>query len=317
MSASVSGSQQFSDCSIAVIQAQAAAASCVTALPAVDVSIAPAADFSNLLLGIASDIEYQVSSNGTLEATGVQASFLLPANLALNSASASAGACSSGAGSVNCDLGILAGLSSATVTLGVTPLTVGGGTLAAAVTTSGSDERAGNNQDLAAYAIVAPVDLVANRPTAADVVLDSTTTVTAIIENVAAIDATNVVASIALENGIQALSANWSIGSCTVTAQQVDCQASTLPAMTSSTLTLEVSAVLRGRRDVTVTLSANEPDATPLDNSVVGEVVVVSADQQKDDGGGGSPSPLLIVLGLIAVFSQQLSRRRQASQDLV
>ena len=312
MSSSVSGSTTFSDCSIAVMQTDAAAASCVTALPTVDVSIVPTVAISELLLGVATDIQYQVSSNGTLDAGGVQTTILVPNNLTLDSTSASTGTCSSGAGVVDCDLGVLAGLSNETVTISVTPATVGNGALTATVSTTGSDERAGNNQVVSAYTIEAPVDLVARQPTAPDVLLDSSTTVSAVIENVSAIDATNVTANIVLENGIEAVAANWPVGTCTVTAQQIDCQANTLTAMSSSTLTITVSAVLRGRRDVTVTLASTEAEATPQNNSVTGAVIVTVETQKDEDSGSGSMHPILLLIGLLSVV---VTRRRKITTN--
>jgi MYXO-CTERM domain-containing protein len=309
MSASVNGSQQFSNCSIAIMQVEAAAAACVVALPAVDVSIEPDVDFSLLLLGIPADLEYRVSSNGTLEAANVQADFVLPTNLSLDGIAASAGSCSGGAGLASCSLGTLAGLGDETVTISVTPVAVGSGAAIATISTSGDDERAGNNQDVSNYTIQAPVDLVARLPVAPDVMVDASTTIMANVDNISSIDATSVTASIVLENGIRAVSANWSIGSCTVTAQQVSCQANSLAAMSSSTLTIAVNATLRGRRDVTVTLGSAEPDATPQDNTIIGEVVVV-VERRNDDDGGGSTSPLLLLFGLGSVF---LVRRRQVT----
>ena len=308
MSASVNGSTTFSDCSIAVIQAEAAGAACVLPLPTVDVGIVPTVNVSDFLLGVSTDVQYQVSSNGLLDAGGVQANVLVPANLTLDNVAVSTGSCSAGAGVVNCDLGDLVGLSNETITLSVTPAAVGNGSLTATVSTTGSDERADNNQVVSAYSIEAPVDLIAREPTAPDVLLDSSTTVSAVIENVSARDATDVTANIVLENGIEAVSANWPVGTCTVTAQQVDCQATSLAAMSTSTLTINVNAVLRGRRDVTVTLASAEPEATPQDNSVTGDVLVTIEDQGNDDSGSGAMHPILLLIGLVSAF---VARRRR------
>lgn len=312
MSASVSGSQTFSDCSIAVMQVDATAASCVTALPTVDVGIANASDLDVLLLDVPTDIDYQVSSNGTLEVPGVTASIQVPNSLLLNSVSASAGSCIDGAGTVDCDIGDLEGLGNATITLSVTPATVGNGALSAIVSTTGDDERAGNNQVSSAYSIVAPVDLIARQPTAPDVVLESNTTVTAIIENTSAVDATGVSATLVLQNGIEAVSASWPVGSCTITAQQVDCQANSLTAMSSSAVTMTVSSNMLGPREVTVTVASAEPDANPQNNVVTGVVRVKDAQSQKDDSGSGSLHPILLLIGLqLAV----VTRRRRATKD--
>jgi MYXO-CTERM domain-containing protein len=310
MSASVNGSEEFSDCSIAIMQAEAAGAACVTALPTVDVSIMPTAVTDELLFGVSADLDYQVSSNGTLAAAGVLASFTYPGNLTLDSASTSVGSCSSGAGVIDCDLGDIAGISSETITLSVTPAAIGVGTITAAASTTDADERPSNNQHAAQLSVIAAVDLAASAPTAPNVNIDANTTVTTNIQNLSTFDATNVTASIVLQTGLQAVSANWPVGTCTVTAQQIDCQASTLAASTISTLTITVTGVTKGRRDVTLTIASTEPDTTPANNVVSGEVVVRDPDDEKDDS-GGAINPFMLLLGLCALLG---ARRRQLTQ---
>jgi hypothetical protein len=111
---------------------------------------------------------------------------------------------------------------------------------------------------------------------------------------------------------LQADSASWSIGDCTVTAQQVDCQASIFAAQTSSVLTISATAISVGRKDVTVVLASAQADANPGDNSIIGEVRVVTPNNDKDDGGGAT-NPLVILLALLAIMYLRNSsaRRRQ------
>ncbi len=307
MSPSINGSQQFSACSIAVMQAQAAAAVCTAALPAVDLSVRPVGQLSNVLLGAATDFEYEVSSNGTLDVAGVVVNFSIPNTLTLDTVTTSLGSCSSGAGVVDCDLGILAGLSSQTITLAATPIAIGVGTLSATASTTDTDERLSNNQDSIQLSVDSAVDLVASAPTSAAVFINENTSVSVTLNNISIVDASNVTASITLENGLQANSASWSIGTCNVTAQQVDCQAGTFAAQSTSVLTINATGVSNGRKDVTVVLASTEAEANPDDNSVVGEVRVVTPDKDKDSG-GGAINPLLLLLGLVAVLS---ARRRQ------
>ena len=289
------------------MQANAAAASCVAALPAVDVSVRPLGQVSNVLLGAATDIEYEVASNGTLDVAGVLANFTVPNVLTLETVTTSVGTCSNGAGVVDCDLGDLVGLSSASITLSVMPNALGNGTLTASVSTTDIDERPVNNQDSVQLSVDPAVDLVAGAPTSAAVFVNDNTSVSVTLNNTSVINATNATATITLEDGLQANTATWSIGTCTVAAQQVDCQASTFAAQTTSVLTLTATAVSLGRKDVTVVLASTEADANPDDNSIVGEVRVVTPDAGKDDSGGAT-NPLVILLALFALLS---ARRRQ------
>ena len=299
MAPSVSNSQQFSACSIGVMQNVIAGASCVAPLPAIDVSIQQDGQAPNVLLGASTDFSYEVSVNGMLPVANVVADFTLPGILALDTVTASSGSCTSGAGAISCDLGDLPQLSNHTIVISTTPSAVGAGTLNASVTTSDTDERASNNQDARQVTVNPAVDLVVDASVPARVDVDSRTTVTATLENVSDLQATNLSLSVSLEDGLRADSASWSIGTCTVTAQQVDCQANSLGAQSSSNLTIMATAISAGRKDLAFSLSSAEADANPSDNSAAG-TVTVGTPQSSDDGGGGTTSPLLLLAFALA-----------------
>jgi hypothetical protein len=299
-------SQQFSDCSISIMQATAAAKSCVVALPAVDMGIALSGQISTLLLGANTDLVYDVRNNGTLLATNVVADFVLPVNLTLDSVVASSGDCNSGAGgSVNCSLGDVAELGSRTVTITTTPTSVGVATLSASVSAD-SDGRPENNQEVLQLTIDPAVDLVVNDFSTLSVQVQQSTTVNAVLENRSSLDATGITLGISLNDELQANSASWSIGSCTVTAHQIDCQASSFAAQSSSTLSVGITGLATGSKGYTFTLSSNEVDNDVANNSATGSIRVTSA--SGDDEGSGAAGPLfLCLLTLIAVL-----RRRRA-----
>ncbi len=302
MSPSINGSEQFSACSIGIMQAEAAAASCVVALPTVDISIAPQGQGSTVLLGAVTDFDYRVASNGTLSASAVVADFILPATLTLNSVTATSGSCTSGAGTASCSLGELAGLSSQTITLRATPTSVGTGTLVASVSTSDTDERPTNNQDTLQLTVNPAVDLVVTTLTTAPVFVNESTTFSATLDNLSILDATNVTLSVTLEAGVRANSASWTLGNCTVASQQIECQTNTFAAQSSSALSILVTGITAGQRDVTVTLDAAEADANPGNNSAQAEVQVVSPQGEKDQGGGAtSPLGLLLLAAALAL----------------
>ena len=201
-------------------------------------------------------------------------------------------------------IGDLPGQSSRTVTISTTPTSVGVGTLDAIVTTDDNDERPGNNQETLQLTVDPAVDLAVSTPTAASVNLDQSTTVNANLENRSTFDATGVTLSISLNNGLRANSASWSIGSCTVTDQQVDCQTANFASLSNSALTLGMTGTLAGTRSYTVSLASTEADAIPANNSANGAVTVT--DPNARSSGGAMGLPFLCLLGL-AVF---LTRRR-------
>jgi len=286
------------------MQAEAAGASCVVALPAIDVGIEQENPAATVLLGANTDLNYEVSINGTLPVAGVVADFTLPAMLAVDSITTSSGICTSGAGTISCDLGDLPGLSDHTIAIATTPSTVGVGMLSASVTTTDTDERANNDQESLQMTVDPAVDLVVDATMLTRVQIDSSTTVTATVDNLSILQATNLSLSVSLDAGLRPDSASWSIGTCAVTAQQVDCQANSLDAQSTSNLSITATAVSTGRQDVTVSLSSAEAEANPSDNSASGAVTVVDP---QDDSGGGTTSPLF----LLTIALASLLRRRE------
>jgi len=304
MAPSVNGNNQFSDCSISVMQAVAAAAPCVAALPAVDIGIERDDQASTVLLGANTVIEYEVSVNGTLGVTDVVADFAIPTVLNLDSITASSGNCSSGSGTASCAFGNLPGLSRHTVTVTTTPSAVGGGTLSASVTTTDDDERPINNQDALQLTVDPAVDLVVNTPATSPAYVDTSTTVTTTLENLSILAATNVSLSVTLANGLQANTASWSIGTCTVTAQQIDCQANNFAAQSSSSLSITATTTSTGMKNVSVSLSSAEADADTSNNTASRAVNVIDPDSE--DKGGGTTNPLfLLVIALAAIVRRR------------
>ena len=305
MAPMLNGSNQFSACSIAEMAddiAQATQAGCITPLPAVDVRVALTPAMSTILFGASANLIYSVTNAGSVQATTVVADFTIPNTLTIDSVSTSAGSCNRVAGTVNCAIGDVAGFSSETVTISTTPVTVGAGTLTAVVTAD-VDERPGNNQEALQITVDPAVDLAVSTPTAASINLDQSTTVNANLENRSVFDATGVTLVITLNTGLQANSASWSIGTCTVTDQRVDCQAANFARQSNSTLTLNATGTSAGARSYTVLMASNEADVNPANNNANGVVTVTDPAAKKS---GAMGIPFLGLLGL-AVF---LIRRR-------
>jgi hypothetical protein len=300
MSPSVNqNNEDFSACSIGVMEAVVAAApaNCVTTLPTVDMKIELDAASTTILLGADTTLSYDVTNRGGSPATNVTADFVLPPNLTLDAVTWSVGTCTNGASTISCDLGDVAGLAVETVNIEVTPSTVGADTITATVNAD-TDARSDNDQETLQLTVDPAVDLVVNTPTAAAVIVNALTTINADLENRSVLDASTVTLSISLSNGLQANTASWSIGTCTVAPQQVDCQAADFAAQSTSTLSVEVRGISNGNKNVTVALASAEAEANPADNSVDGSVRVNNPPDEDDDG-GGSTAPLFLSLLLL------------------
>jgi uncharacterized repeat protein (TIGR01451 family) len=298
MAPMLNGSSEFSPCTITIMRANAAQASCVSALPTVDMSVALSGQAATVLLGTKPELTIDLNNNGASDATNVVADITLPANVTFVSVTPSAGTCNPGAGTVNCLLGDIPGVSGRSVSLITTASSVGAGVFDVTVT-SDFDERPGNNQSSVQLTIDPAVDLVINSPSSATINIDQSTNVSATLDNLSILDASGVTLSISLPTGLQANTASWSIGTCTVTSQQVDCQAPAFGNQSSATVNLGVTGLSAGNQRYTVTLSSNEADADTANNSLEGTVRVNDPD---DEGGGGAvglPFMWLLCLALL------------------
>ena len=303
MAPTLNGSMQFSDCSKAIMEANAAVAACVTALPAIDVSVDLNGQLSTVLLGTNPLLVFDVRSNGTVPVPGVVADINLPSNLTIDTVSASAGTCTTNAANVNCVFGDVPGLTVHTVTVGTTASTVGAGMIDATVTTTGDDERPVNNLFSMPLNVDPAVDLVINTPSTVTVTLDQTATIRSTLDNLSILDATGVTLVIGFGSGVRADTANWTAGTCTVAAQQVDCQTANFANQSTSTLTIGVTGLSTGAQSYSVTMSSNEADANPVNNSLNGIVTV--SDPARKKSGGAIGLPFLCLLGLIVFVTKR------------
>jgi hypothetical protein len=173
-----------------------------------------------------------------------------------------------------------------------------------------ADDDPTNNQDSVLVTVDPAVNLVVRAPAATPLNVDQSTTVAVTLDNLSILDATTVTMSITLSSGLQADSVNWSIGTCGIAGQQIDCQTSVFAAQSSSSLSIGVTGLTSGAKTYTTTLSSNEVDADPSNNSATGTVNVNSP----SSGGGAISTAFLCLLGSIG-FLVLLTRRSGVRRD--
>jgi uncharacterized repeat protein (TIGR01451 family) len=293
------------------MQPNADAAPCINPLPEADVSLEFAGGAQTLLLGDSVDLDFSVVNNGTLDATNISASIDIPSNLTLNSITASAGSCSSGAGQASCTLGTIAGAGSATVSVAVTAAAVGSSTVSAAITADNDNEPANNVQSVS-VSVDPAIDLRVQGGGNASVTVDDTVSIGPIAENLSTLEATNVVLSIAFSSGLRVESASWPNGSCTITGGTVECLRASFAAQSQAVVDIQLTAISTGSQTYTATISASETDTDQSNNTVTGTVTVSAASTNNpgtnennasdSDSGGGAFG--LLWLGLLAVIRQ-------------
>ena len=302
----------FGPCSLGIMQAEAAAASCITPLSSIDVTIAANGQPASVLLGNAANITFDVTNNGTVGATGVVADVSLPNNVTLTTASASQGTCTLGSDTVNCALGDVPGGSGRTVTVTASTDSVGSAPFSATVAAD-ADDNANNNATVHQVTIQPAVNLTLGTPSSPSVALNQGTTLGASFTNTSALAATNVTVSVSLAAGLRADTATLSNGTCTVMPQQVDCTAAGLASQASASLSVGATGTVAGAQAYTVSVAATEADADPSNNSANGSVNVTSSSGGgtgngggEDDGGGSMGAVFLALLG-----SLLMGRRRR------
>lgn len=299
MEPTLNGSDQFSQCSLEQMADDIANAGCITPLPSVDMSFGIGNPAPSALLGNSATVTFDVVNAGTLQATNVLADFALPGNVSLISAAAAQGTCTSGGGMVNCALGDVDGSTTISVTLTSDTVAVGSGTFSASVSADADDDTT-NNQGSLTLTVQPAVNLAVTPPSTRQLALDQSTGLTALLENTSILDATNVTLSISLSSGLRADSASWSLGACTVSSTQVDCEGATFAALSNVVLSLGVTATTEGSKTINFSMSATETEADPANNTA-SATVSVSAPSQEESGGGAIGLWLLALLGLVAI----------------
>ena len=133
-----------------------------------------------------------------------------------------------------------------------------------------------------------------------------------IIENQSSIAATSVVASFTLNSNIEANSASWPAGSCSIDSNIVTCQADSLAAQSTNTVQLGVSGTTEGNQFYSMTVSAAETDRNTGNNDAAGEFNVTAASNAGGSGGGssgGGSLGWLLLLSLLFVALKPTQRR--------
>jgi hypothetical protein len=174
-----------------------------------------------------------------------------------------------------------------------------------------ADDNPDNDSTVANLTIVEPVDLSVNTLPATQVGLNRSTTIRAGMDNRSALNATGIELSISLGQGLRADSASWSLGSCTVAAQRIDCETDNFAAQGSATVDFAITGTATGAQTYTVSMTSAEVDANTADNSRNGTVTVNAAtsDASSGGGGGGSASPLFLWLLTFAAIRPTPRRR--------
>ncbi|MEE8305792.1 MAG: M12 family metallo-peptidase, partial [Gammaproteobacteria bacterium] len=309
MSPSVTGVDQFSQCSIDEMQPEIASANGQCLFPLSNVDVAVSANPANLTTALGSnfDVTFIVDNSGGGDtANNVNVSAQVGTEFSLQSATPSAGSCTSGAGSVDCQLGSIPSGAGRNVVLNLSANIIGTTNLSASITAD-QDNNSSNNTASAQITITPSVDMTVAAAAATQVTVNQSASLQIQVDNLSSGTATNVAVTITLDAGLRVDSVDWSVGNCSVVNQQVDCQSSSLLGPATATIQLDVTGISQGQQSYSASVTADQPDPSNGNNSATGTVTVNA--QQAAGGDGGSTGPVNPGL-LVALFGLAALRRR-------
>ena len=216
------------------------------------------------------DVTYTltVSSVGTASTTGVAVSDPLPAGTSYVSSRASQGSCSFDGTKVVCQLGGLAAGASATATVVVRRATAGTITNTATVSMAEPDSNTANNSATETTTVRGNPDLRVTKTDARDpVALGANISYDIAVANAGDADATGTTLTDPLPEDTTFVSAEASQGTCSFDGTDITCALGTIAPAGSASATIVVRPTSSGTITNTASVSENETDRTPADNS--------------------------------------------------
>ncbi len=317
MSPSINGSDKFSTCSLNIIKARAASASCVTALASADIAVDASLGTLKRPLDDSFQWNLTVRNVGGMTTANARAEILLPPDLRIEDAVVTGGSCTSGAGVVLCELGDIAGGNSAVVNL----------TLRSEVATSHSisvnvsaanESNLNNNRGTGTISTLPDVDLAVNVQAPASIAAGTSFNATLSASNLSDNSAEAVTLTVALPEGVTASSATFGGTDCTVGNGSITCSLASLAPGASATGTATLNAATAGSAALQAQISSAQIDTVAANDTATATVSVtgstMSATQSASPSGGGGggggggaagPGLLALLLGVFALKKRQ------------
>jgi hypothetical protein len=310
----VSGTDDFSSCSLKRMRQGAQHASCISNLPPANVRIPDSLGLVRGPLGTPFAWQLYVMSAGGLTARDVRVELELPAALTIVDASVIGGTCTSGGGAVQCEIGDLAGGSSRAIDLQLRGDAAGTNTITARVSAD-SDSNRRDNEGSGSVVIEAPADVSVTLQGPTTATANKTFTVGFQIANIAADNAGTVTVQIDVPAGTTVGSAWLANGSCTTAATQIECTLAPLEPGIAASGSVSLMASSPGSTTLHAAVSGDYYDSNSA-NDTAELVVAVSgasspaiAEPPSSGGGGGGSFGLLLLLVLAPL---RYARHRRA-----
>lgn len=312
----VSGTDDFSSCSLTRMRQRTLRASCITNLPPANLRIASNLGIARRQLGAPFKWQLPITNVGGLDSRSVHAELTLPTTLAIVDASVVGGSCISGGGAVECELGDIAGGNVRTIELELDGNSAGSYAVAAHVSADQDLDRS-DNDGSGSILVEAPADVSVRLQGPATAVANERFTINFDIANVAADNAGTVTVKIDLPLGATIGSASLANGTCTSATASIECTLAPLSAGSSASGSVSLMASDEGSAALHATVSGDYFD-TNIANDTADLVVAVSGASSlatqppAAGGGGGGGGGSIGFLLLVALAPLHRARRRGA-----
>jgi hypothetical protein len=313
MAPSITGTEEFSACSIEQMQDEIASAQCLAPIPLAD--LATSAVDENVEIGTGESLDYAiaVANVGSEAAMGITLDISVDAALTVTDATSATGICTVLAGEVDCVLDDIGPGAETIVTLALEAGAPGTHAISALASAT-SDADPANDVLNDTIEVVPAADLSLTGATALALEVDEVFQSSVTLTNLSDLQASAIVVSVALPAGVSVDAATLAAAACDVTAGAFSCDLAALGAQASTELALDLRGEATGNHVVTVEAEAAEADPNPATNmlsltvSVTAPAAAAPPDPQGQSSGGGGAAGLLW-LGLLALSG---FRRRPA-----
>jgi hypothetical protein len=319
MAPAINGNDTFSTCSLNVMQARVASASCITPLSNADIEVD--ANLGSLQRSIDTPFTWNVTvrNAGGMTTANARAQIALPSDLTIEAASVAGGTCVSGAGAITCELDQIPGGNAAVVNVSLRSAVA----MSRAVTVDVSatnESNLNNNHGVGTISTQPEVDLAVSLQAPASATAGTPFDVELAATNLSDDDANSVTLTIALPTGITASSATFNGSNCSVGDGSITCS---LPSLASGARVAGVAtltAAAAGSAVLQAQLSSGQIDPVAANDSaettvsVTGSTMSAAQSPAAGGGGGGAAGPgfLALLFGLLCLKNLQPGPTRRS-----
>ena len=319
----INGNDEFSNCSVQSMQLLVNAASCINAIPDIDLILRTPVDGSEEIevpLGGEFNLLYEIANVGTAAANDVVVKFQIPEFFSLTGLMVNGGNCT--IDTAECVLDRLSGGAVSVISATLTADSLGSFPINLDVSTPDDRDITSNTQSTSVIVIASP-DLRVSLSDIPSMPIGESAQASIFIENNSSVIATNVQIDVSSTNGLRIDNLTLAGGSCL----ESSCAYTTLAGFETARIDAMITGENEGATSITAQAIATQTDVMPQDNIATRAVSVTtpvtaptstnSNASASDSGGGGATHWLVTFLLLLtAAFKRTSSSLSQLLAEM-